>query len=245
MSNLNIQQTNAQQFMHAKKNNVKKAQKHGSADGSKVPTSGGKQPRPQGKPGMSYAGGTPGFYDKGGPGAPGKVYENGELPQVGKPGGGNGAGPQPTPGPGARPAPYHGIPRGEVGSPFNGGQPPQFGGGGARPQPTPGPGGRPPRRGGGENTIGIPRGEVGGNPFDSNRPPQFGGGGGARPQPTPGPGGRPPRRGGGENTIGIPRGEVGGNPFDSNRPPQFGGRMPQFGGRMPQFGGQMNYTSNR
>ena len=101
---------------------------------------GGKTSRPKpGEPGMSYAGGTPGFYDEGGPGAPGKVYEGGELPQVGYPGGGNGARPQPTPGPGGRPAPG----RGRGARP----QPPQFGGG----QPPRFAGGQPPQFGGDMN----------------------------------------------------------------------------------------------
>ncbi len=161
--------------MHSKKENVKRAQKQGSADGSKVPTSGGKRPRPQGEPGMNYAGGTPGFYDKGGPGAPGKVFEGGELPKVGYPGGGNGARPQPTPGPGGRPPRRGdgentiGIPRGEVGSPFNGGQPPQFGGGG-RPQPTPGPGARRQRPTNGPEGFPGPGNSI------PRRMPQFGSG---------------------------------------------------------------------
>jgi len=135
----------------------------GGPGGQHNPGSG--QARPQkGEPGMSYAGGTPGFYDEGGPGAPGKVYENGELPQIGAPGG---AQIQPFPGgsnggdgevlpsfggqfPG-RGDNSIGIPRGEVGSPLNGEIPDyDFGGGrpqppGARPAPGRGRGGRPQR----------------------------------------------------------------------------------------------------
>lgn len=118
----------------------------------------------RGKPGMNYAGGTPGFYDKGGPGAPGKIYQGGELPQVGYPGGA-----QVQPFPGGR----------------NGGG-----------DNLPGFGGQFPI-GGGENTIGIPRGEVG-SPLNGEIPDyDFGGGRpqppGARPAPGKGRGGRPQR----------------------------------------------------
>ena len=118
---------------------------------------GGRKPRPQrGEPGMSYAGGTPGFYDEGGPGAPGKVYENGELPKVGGPGG---AQIQPFPGgrnggdnlpgfggqfPGGGDNSI-GIPRGEVGTPFDGNMPPQSPGGRPAPSKGRGRGGRPQR----------------------------------------------------------------------------------------------------
>ena len=151
----------AQAFMHSKKENVKRAQKHGSADGSKAPTSGGRMPRPGNRDNGSADQNSQGFFfgGSGGQHSPG----SGEAtPQDMN--GGRQTRPQ-----GDR---QIGIPKGEVGTPFNGGQPPQFGGGGTRPQPTPGRGGRRPQPPGGRPGPGIPRGET---PQFGSGPRRFGG----------------------------------------------------------------------
>ena len=105
----------------------------GGPGGQHNPGSG--QARPQdipqkGEPGMSYRGGTPGFYDKGGPGFGGQPFPGGSngsgdnLPGFGGqfPGAGGentigmheyyGGGPGVTPGPGGRPGPGKRPPRG-------------------------------------------------------------------------------------------------------------------------------------
>ncbi len=219
---------------------------NGGGPGKRDPRSAGQD----GAGGMVYAGGTPGFYDKGGPGAPGKVYEGGELPQVGYPGG------QHNPGSGqARPQDMNGgrksrPQKGEPGMVYAGGTPGFYdaGGPGHGYQPFPGgnngagdnlPGFGGQFPGGGENTIGIPRGEVG-TPFDGNMPPQSPGARRQRPTngpegfPAPGPG-IPREVGGGQNTIGIPE-NYGSRPGPGKRPPR-GGRPQRPPGRGMPSGG--------
>jgi len=113
-----------------------------SMGGGRGPVTSGRGPvTKRGGPGMSYAGGTPGFYDKGGPGAPGKVYENGELPQIGAPGGA-----QVQPFPGGRNGGSDNLPG--FGGQFPGGGENTIGipeSPGGRPAPGKGRGGRPQR----------------------------------------------------------------------------------------------------